>query len=252
MKLNSLLTLLAGLLLAGSSQAATKLYSASKTNGTASDQRRILIDACPPIVTSIGVLEGFREIEDDALGTVTLTGFESVSSNLTNIGPEALINIFGPGAFIFVDNTATTSISAPAVSNTSGIGVHGPSGTAPGESAEWGIISGFTLTGRAFCLSSPTTVCDQNGFSHAATLPAILPSTTYDLGTWTFDAATGDLEAATWYINRTSNGGLTNIQVRIKGAFHGESLPALPLIGFGALAFALAAAGARSLRGDKS
>ena len=65
------------------------------------------------------------------------------------------------------------------------------------------------MTGLAFCVSSPPGICNTNGFSDAATSPATLPSDTYDLGTWNFDAA-GDFEQSSDDIVRTTNGGTTN------------------------------------------
>ena len=79
--------------------------------------------------------------------------------------------------------------------------------------------------------------------------PSILASDTYNLGTWNFDAV-GDL-SATWIITRTSAGGLSNSQELHRGAFVGASLPALPLVGFGALALSLAVIGGRALFGKK-
>jgi len=88
------------------------------------------------------------------------------------------------------------------------------------------------------------------GFAHGATIPRTLPSTSYDLGTWNFDAG-GNLEAAQGLITRTSNGGLTNNGARYRGVFVGRQLPALPLLGFGALAVSLAVVGGRRLIGRK-
>jgi hypothetical protein len=75
-------------------------------------------------------------------------------------------------------------------------------------------------------------------YGFAPTTFPVLPSASYDLGTWNFDAE-GDYEAAQAYIFRTSNGGLANLQQLLRGAFVGASLPALPLLGFAALAAGL-------------
>jgi len=53
------------------------------------------------------------------------------------------------------------------------------------------------------------------------------------------------------YIQRTSNGGLQNSRWNMRGAFVGSGLPALPLVGFGALALSLAVIGGRALVGKK-
>ena len=60
----------------------------------------------------------------------------------------------------------------------------------------------------------------------------------------------GDLDSS-FYFERTTNGGLTNVQYRIQGSFHGASLPALPLVGLGTLVIALGTMGARALLGRK-
>jgi hypothetical protein len=194
-------------------------------------------------------VEGFNTIVDDGLGTVTLNGItESVI--FIDLGGDDLIGALGPGAFLFIDSKVITSTAAPAVSNTSGVGAHGPSGTAPGQTAEWGIVSGWQQTGRIFCVSSPPLLCTNTGLTHGATQFPELPSNTYDLGTWAFDAV-GDFEATQPFIFQTTNGGVTNSRALSRGAFVGASLPALPLVGFGALALSLAVIGGRALMGRK-
>lgn len=234
--------------LAGASQAAVKLYDSSVDNGTPGDSRTIVIDICPPVTTNPPV-QGYKRISDDGLGTVTLDELVTVADGDIAFVEGELIPLFGPGAFVFFTEMNTSSITAPHVSNTSGIGAHGPSGTAPGESAEWGIVSGWTSTGVQFCISSPLELCAEGGVLHGATIPASLASNTYNLGTWNFDAV-GDM-SADWYLVETNNGGLANTQSLLRGSFVGLSLPALPLIGFGALALALATIGGRALVGRR-
>jgi hypothetical protein len=236
--------------LAGSAQAGVKFYDASKANGTPADGFLNSTGLCPPAVTTLGDTFGFMELSDDGLGTVTLEKFSSETDIIADLGPQQLQGAFGPGAFVFIINQSTTSTTAPGLSNVSGIGAHGPSSTASGSSAEWGIVSGFQITGLTFCIGSPVTICFNAGFVHGVTIDRTLPSTTYDLGTWNFDAE-GDYEAVSGYIVRTSNGGLTNNGARLRGALQGTSLPALPLVGFGALALSLAVIGGRALLGKK-
>jgi hypothetical protein len=242
--------LCAGLVAAGSAQAAIKFYNGSANNGTPGDSIVAATNLCPPAQTTVGDLENFVELLDDNTGTVTLQSLEHPANTVINLGPDQLTMTFGPGAFVFINNLSTTSLSGPHVSNTTGIGAHGPSGTDPGESTEWGIVSGWQITGGRFCVSSPPGICDENGFAHGQTDIAIIESPTYDLGTWNFDAE-GDYEAEQFYVFRTSNGGLSNNQRRWRGAFQGASLPALPLVGFGALALGLAVIGGRALTGRK-
>ena len=80
------------------------------------------------------------------------------------------------------------------------------------------------------------------------TVPAFLRSSTYDIGTWTFDS-TGDFDA-TGYIRETFNPGTFNTLLFFDGKLFGASLPALPIVGLGALAVGLLVVGARSLIRD--
>jgi len=169
------------------------------------------------------------------------------SSAITDLGPDQLTATFGPGAFIFIDNR-TTNTNVPS-GGTVHVGSPG-AGTDPGESAVWGIVSGWSLTGARFCVSSPVSICNQNGFAHGATIVPGLTSGSFNLGTWAFDTV-GDYEAVAPYLTRTSNGGLSNNHTLMRGAFAGSALPALPLVGFGALALSLAVIGGRSLMGKK-
>jgi hypothetical protein len=236
--------------LAGSAQAAVKFYDSNPNNGTPGDRLLNTPGLCPPMRSTPDVVFGFMQLADDGLGTVTMMQHSQQVLEFTDLGAEVLTQVLGPGAFIFIDNKATTSIVLPATSNTSGIGAHGPSGTAPGESAEWGVVSGFVITGRLFCLSSPTTICTNAGLTHGATTPRELASDTYDLGTWTFDAV-GDYEQTVAYIQVTSSGGTVNSLALLRGTFVGANLPALPLVGFSALALSLAVIGVRALLGKK-
>jgi len=238
--------------LAGSAQAVVKFYSSDPGNGEPGNTTRISINLCPPFISSPDTIGGYQKLTDDELGSVELSEFvlDAGISGTTDLSGDILVPIFGPGAFIFIFNNATTSISAPHVSGAGG-GPGVTASTAPTTgSIAWGVVSGFTITGVRFCLASPTTICSENGFSHGMTVPGVLPSTTYNLGTWVFTSV-GDLEATQQYITRTSNGGLSNNGNIIQGALHGSAIPALPLVGFGALALSLAAIGGRALLGKK-
>ena len=236
-------------LLATSAGAAVKVYDSSSANGTMGDQRRISINLCPPLASTPSSLIGYGEINDPGAGTVTLTHVGANTKQITDLSGDILVPIFGPGAFIFIDGDIQREASGNE-SNASGEGAHGPSSTAPGSTTEWGVVTGWTATGVQFCISSPVTICNQNGFVHGQTTTFILPSTTYNLGTWNFDAD-GDMSAESWIMIRTSNGGLSNNMYYLRGVFVGAALPALPLIGFGALALSLAIVGGRSLIGKK-
>jgi len=237
--------------IAGNASAAVKSYDMTENNGARGDQKRISINLCPPIALTPNTLIGTHELTDTGSGTVTLNRVSGNTKQITDLSGDILIPIFGPGAFIFIDGDIRRSAgSAATTSTTAGIGAHGPSSSAAGSSAEWGAVSGWVSTGFQFCVSSPVTICNQNGFVHGQTSIYILPSTSYNLGTWNFDAD-GDMQATSWFLIRTSNGGLSNNHYLMRGIFVGSALPALPLVGFGILALSLAVVGGRSLMGKK-
>ena len=234
----------ASMILAASAQAEIKFYDSSVNNGTPS------ADLNPDDPEDPGqITEGYARVTDDGTGTVTLDELVMVQDQTGFVGGDVLVPLLGPGSFFFSVGRRTESIAAAHVSNTGGLGAHGPSSTAPGASAEWGLVTGFVATGNSFCISSPPLICNQNVSAHGATSETPVYSATYDLGTWNFDSV-GDLGPDT-YIFVTANGGLTNRTRTINGAFHGTGLPALPLVGFGALAVALLVVGARTMRGSR-
>jgi hypothetical protein len=246
MPIRPMILVLAALLAAGSAQAAVKFYDSTTNNGTPHDSFAFAVTTCPPVRTTPDQPTGAAELEDDSLGTVTLNLLELRNTNVTDLGEDVLGPALGPGAFIFVARNEIRSVGITQTSNTSGVGAHGPSSTAPGGSTEWGIVSGWEATGGTFCISSPVEICNQNGFAHGATAPTALRSATYDLGTWSFDAE-GDYLAAELFIEGTAAGGTSNTQIRLRGSFVGASLPALPLVGFTALGVSLAVLGVRAL-----
>ena len=246
MRLINLILVLTLLHLAGAASAATKTYNSSAENGTPGDTILVATNLCPPVTLTPSDQFGFSVIEDDGLGTVSLDNTQ-LNVGLTDLGADLLGPVFGPGAFIFIDSKAT--LTNVGNGGSAHVSLSGAS-TDPGASAIWGIVSGWSATGFQFCVSSPVAICNGAGFSHGLTVGLVLESATYNLGTWAFDSI-GDYEAVTAYIDRTTNGGLSNTQLVLRGAFHGSSLPALPLVGFGALALSLAIIGGRSLMGKK-
>jgi hypothetical protein len=234
---------------ASGAHADLKVYDRSINNGLPGDLIGSSPETCPPVQVTAGNIQGYTNLEDDGLGTVTLLEHVNALRVLTDFtGPgNDLVSLFGPGAFYFRTSENIFSTSSPQVSNSSGIGAHGPSATAPGGSVEWGVVSSWEATGTSFCISSPVTTCQGVAGAHGVTIPAFLPSATYDLGTWAFGTE-GDFEAETPYIHLTVNGGTSNTRYQLRGAFVGASLPALPLVGFGALAVGLAVTGGRALR----
>jgi len=233
---NAALAMLLVLSSAGSALAEVKAYTGDINKG---DFLLYASTLCPPIQTTPGIFGGGYVLTDDATGTVTLNSFATITS--TTI-PVDTTFAFGPGSFIFVSAQQTTSATPDQVSAAG-------SSTAPSGSVGWGVLTGFSLTGGTFCLSSPTDTCTNSGRVHGVTVPPTPGSPTYDLGTWNFDA-NGDFEAEP-YIAGTGAGGTSNNQNELRGALQGPALPVLPLAGFGALGVALLTLGVRSVRKQK-
>ena len=225
------------------SLATVKVYSADPNNGNPGDGIAYTTTLCPAIKVTPGVIQGRHELTDTGGGTVSMTGFNLTDVVYTNIQPPDLDGVFGPGAFVFVTASASNGNSALPQS--------AAGSTAPGGSVAWGVISGFNNTGIAFCISSPQTICTEGAMvPHGITGPlGPINSPTYDLGTWSFDDE-GDMTASQ-YINRTNNGGTSNGQRLIRGAYVGAEVPALPLVGMGALALGFLVAGTRSVMRKK-
>lgn len=233
---------LATLLVAETSPAETRAYNSWRDAGTPGDEIRSSTSSCPPVATMPDTQQGFAILEDDGTGTVSLDLTIAVRQ-VVELGRDQLIEIFGPGAFIFIETTSTTVNNPPGGSvHTSAAG----SSTARDGLSIWGVVSGWSVTGERICLSSPVTICSP-AIVHGATVRPTLASPTFDLGTWAFDSATGDYESVIPYISRTFNGGLGNDRILLRGAFTGASIPALPLVGGAALAVSIALIGAHSL-----
>ena len=223
---------IAALVFAASAQADLKAYDSSKTNGLPGDV--IQLSFCPPI--AVDVLEGHAFVEDSGSGSPTLSALAIERHDIIDLGPDLLAPVFGPGAFIFIARHSTMDLGAPHV---------GSGDTGPGSQITWGVISGWVGSSTLICLSSPASICNPTCFHCGPAPPVAAPSSTYDLGTWNFDAE-GDYEASP-FIWRTTNGGSSNTRFDLRGGFVGASLPALPLVGLAALAACLAVAGSRRL-----
>lgn len=230
----TVLAVLAGLLPGGPALAELKLYDSSGANGQPGDVVRRSLVTCPALEIQRNLLVGHARIEDTGNGSPTLEMLSIESDVVVDLGPDRLTQTFGPGAFIFVEEHKTQAIPAAQA---------GAGSTAAGGQVSWGLISGWTSSQTRICLSSPASICFDAGCFCVPPPPPHPPSSSYDLGTWHFDAE-GDY-AAPGFIQRTSWGGQRNDTYVLRGAFMGPSLPALPLVGSGALAAALAVLGAR-------
>jgi len=235
MRVRSTLVVLVFLLFAAPSVAVVKVYDATPPHGTPGDNFTFNNALCPPIQIRAGIVWGHFTLLDTGSGTVTVTEH---SQEPTTVNLFEIESLFGPGAFVFIDARSTVRPGLPYT----GVG-----STAPGGSVDWGVLGGWTQSGYVYCASSPIAICSSSAASpHGTTSPlGPMPSPTYDMGTWSFDA-NGDMEGAP-YISRTNLGGTSNEQSLQRGAFVGGGVPALPLVGMAGIAIALGMAGVRAI-----
>ena len=173
-------------------------------------------------------------IDDPGGGVITSLSWETGGDTNTTTN---ITGFSGPGGFIFIRSLVRTTF------------VQGQTGSGSVTSAiDWGILTGWTATGGQFCNSSPPFVCTFAQFSEDMTAPGLVRSSTYDIGTWTFDGS-GNF-TSDGYISGTFDSGLSNTIVFLSGKFFGTTLPALPIVGFGALALGLLVVGTRLLMRD--
>ncbi len=207
-------------------------FSLSPIFGTSNLNILRSVNLSPTIQPSPGNPDFLEVVLDDQGGNIVAIvnwehgGDTNTTTNITGFS--------GPGGFIFIRSTAR------------GTFVPGQTGAGSTTSKiDWGVITGWNSTGGVFCNSSPPFVCTLGGLQEDMTVPTPIRSSTFDIGTWTFDA-TGDF-VGTGYLNATFNPGTANSVIFVNGKLFGTTLPALPIVGLGALAFGLLVVGGRSL-----
>jgi hypothetical protein len=118
-----------------------------------------------------------------------------------------------------------------------------------GTNIVWGNLTGWTITGGTYCHAVPSYICDYAVAEEQATVTPDFLSNNYDIGTWTFHG-TGFLDVG--YINRTGKTGLGNLQWFLIGIDKNDgTVPALPLLGIGAVGVSVFAMGVASIRRRK-
>ena len=119
-------------------------------------------------------------------------------------------------------------------------------GTGDGQSINWGNLTGWTISGGTFCHSMPSYICDYAVAENLGTVETAFLSNNYDVGTWTFHG-TGFLHDG--YINRTGSTDFGNHMYFIRGGENNDgTVPALPLLGIGAVGVSVFAMGVASIR----
>ena len=112
---------------------------------------------------------------------------------------------------------------------------------------EWGDISTWTAKGGTYCNSEPTTICDTAFFAQDDTVPTPITSNRYLWHVWAFHG-TG-FRAEPFIARTTDNQSIGNSMTIGRGNVGPDAtVPALPLLGIGAVGVSVIAMGMASLR----
>ena len=126
----------------------------------------------------------------------------------------------------------------------------GQGSTDAGSSINWGNLSGWTITGGTYCHANPAYICGLAAAVDEETVATAFLSGNYDIGTWTFHGTGFDM--ALPYVNRTAKNNLGNSMTFLRGAPDQDgTVPALPLLGIGAVGVSVFAMGVASIRRRK-
>ncbi len=207
---------------------------------------------------------------------VTVVNSNNVTPNPDQIPPStepfgavALVDATGPAPLLrklmLVTNNAATVLVPSLATNifVSEIARQGPGATSiihgqPGPvftgsgspaaaaNIRWGTVTGWTITGTAWCNSSPAIICSLAMRQDEASVDPPLNSEFYDLGTWFFHG-TGFTSVP--YVTSFNTNAPGNTMRWSRGPrVRDGTLPALSLIGALGLAAGLCLGGAAALR----
>lgn len=128
----------------------------------------------------------------------------------------------------------------------------GPDQTGTGSTAssiDWGNTIGWTITGGNFCHSIPSYVCNLAQRADLATVPAPLISTNFDSGTWVFHGTGFTSAGFITFTSTTKPGTPGNANTWLRGhADNDGTVPAIPLLGIGAIGVSVIAMGIATAR----
>ncbi len=125
------------------------------------------------------------------------------------------------------------------------------SGSLPGNvgTVTWGVLTSYSTTGALFCNANPAFICGLATGVQLTSVDPPLRSSFYLTDPWTFHG-TGFRSATFVFFTSTLPG---NSSVIIKGVLSpNATVPALPLLGLGALGVSLFVMGVAALRRSKS
>lgn len=203
------------------------------------------------------------------LGIVTLSQFSQASPRAEMIGNQVtgvgLIDESGASPIlrklVYGDDPngppGGITIEVPEIGSgfiwLSGRDLQGPSNNQVGTGAtassiNWGNTDGWTITGAEFCHSVPAVICSFADREDLVTGDPPFISTNYDTGTWVFHG-TGFVMPDGYITFTNTAGGEGNAYTRLKGRVDTDgTVPALPLLGIGAVGVSVIAMGIASMR----
>ncbi len=151
-------------------------------------------------------------------------------------GSGTTVNLPGLSGFIWVKGNATGGPTGPETGT----------GTLA-DTIDWGDISTWTVKGGTFCNSVPITICTTAQFEQDNTIETPVVSDRYLWHVWTFHGTGFRADA---YIARTTNNtSIGNSMTITRGEVETSGqVPALPLLGIGAVGVSVIAMGMASLR----
>lgn len=116
-----------------------------------------------------------------------------------------------------------------------------------GGSIAWGFMDSWAISGGQFCNSVPSSICDLATREDDETVAPTLLSSKYDMHSWNFH---GTGFVAEPYIEQTSKvNNFGNIQIILRGPLDPNgTVPALPLVGIGAVGLSVFAMGVSFLK----
>ena len=188
------------------------------------------IAASPEVERELGSGNPSLSVIDESAADPVLRKFLIISQNAQTVVLPDL-----SGGFVFF---TVKQLDGPSNNQT------GTGSTA--SSITWGNLSGWTITGGSWCHSVPSYICLLGpGGVGDDTVDPILESTHFDVGTWTFH---GTGFRATPYVAFTTDTAGNSLHIWRGALAQDGTVPALPLVGVGAVGASLIAMGWSALR----
>ena len=220
------------------------------------------------LVVALGAGSASAALKKYQIKVFQISQFESTS-------PRVTYRAFGPGGFAVMDESgsnpvlkkmkniyaSTTTVIAPSLSG----GFiflrtqirEGPANNIQGTGAssstiQWNTLTGWTSTGGNWCNANPTYICTLANRVQEETTDPVLYSNFLDVGPWVFHG-TGWTDSDGYIARTATTGNNGNLYRYWRGSERQDgTVPALPLLGVGAVGLSVFALALSSFRGRRS